>query len=1811
MTGTDMGHDHISGRVTCYVLGMHETFSPHLLPGVPAWYPLVPTSQGRPGCLALPPLDLGAAQYGGAWAAASSGVFTDLMRHSGSPMGCGQRSAAAGIAPNGTWSYLNPQLITWRPDGYPAVVADGDAAYPPLESAPGRQLLDLLPGRGNGTGLRLRLVASAASDPLTARQALLAVGIPLLRLTAWMRAGTDPNSPRTAPRDWATRTTLAHASQLLVGLANAVNASVWLSLPRAAAADDAYVAGMYRFPNPRIFATPPPPASSSVLHADVAYHRVRQQLAARGLGLLGYAAGPELTGPSYGARANYDRVLQACGGSTPTWPCTFTGPYPPWGVYAPEECRTPSLLAAANATPAACNPAVGINLEGISDWSRAWTFVDVFKAARDWIHQSLTPGPWSLAPPLPVISSPDGPGGAAALGYPAAPLPPDSRASTLAWSRTNDADQPTSWPQRPTPDTAWSYAAAPGGVPLELQLLLANTLGAQPWLCLPAAADDDYVAGMAAAVAAGLRPDVGVVVELGNELWHTGFPGGQRPEQRGPSVLGGAPHRQHQPHAVWPLTTAKLLSCGGPAVTELIDAVAIAPYFGAYDPARDTNLTTFMTVTLPAQANRHPAMSGLYSRYLSGLVSAGVSRIVHFSSLGAASRFGSWGLAEWQDQDPATAPKQQALLSFLHDNLHGEACGEATYTEVYDCGYRCTFDQGVCNTTSVSVSGSGSIRTWSCACGGPPGLIGGRHCSIVSCPNDCSWNGDGCAPGTACVGPGECGCADTTEWVWTDLMKGSSGWMTANTPDTAAENPFDTGAALELWPGSGYPARLPPNTYAHVLLQRDLQLHAWPGRHVLLHEGEGRLDLGMDATVVSRWEGSLARYRVLRFMTWQATNTADWAPADGRTAAASTYSGPGATQWGARVTPDFHTQAVSSLGGVAAEHVAQLANLLGADVWLAAHHTAANDTVAAAAGLLAARLRPDVAVYVEHSNEVWNPLFPAYGYAVDRGRALGLAPPSAPNTTAAYRYHALRTMQIGEIFKAAFASAPGGGSGRVRVVLGGWGYLCDGGAGCGRVDYYGVAAYWDCGGLGGNGPADVLLSVEQMIASQYGSWGLQEYTGQPVAEAHKYRALMDWLDEQGLTAPVRWATVGFPTTNTSASNPTSSTLDITLWRESDCVPAAAQRPSSQALLVLASGLSAAAAASGRLDQGVPGDTRCSFNADTGCRTFRTSNTGMWAWSVFKPLNWGAADCDPTAPFPACGEGELCVAVVGCSQWGCDAAAAAQGSLTQRPCVGLCRPLALGPLAARLTPDGRAGRSRWTHVTPEVQALEEGLEYRIQVDVSLAVVGSEPVAALSLSGWGSGGDVWDNVTLALDAAAGSYDPDLLLGSSNTGSSSSARAGLSYSWSCLREDLAPCFDAGGGGAGGSFSADGGVWSVPPGLLAAGKSHTFTVTTETWWWVLLRLLPPHDTAATAAAVNVSWSSPDLAVAAAVASLGPSTAAAAGDPATQLLTVPAAALPAGRSSLTLVASLMLAQPQQGALSGTASLTVPLNSAPYCGRDRAAPAQCLALALTGSFPTAAAALRAQDWVDDAAYDAAAPAPDTELAAAAALRYEFGLIRRTATTTAATAAGASTVRQLYETAALVSAILGTGSSVTDSNDNSSTTAAALLLADADEARQMVSALAALAAAAASLLPDSAKEPLMMAARAAMAALTSYSSSSSSVSSAGSQLLLSAGPEAVEAAAAAAQGGSSSMGRHRRLATGAGGYSLSLTYAPSASAAVASVVAAAASAAGLAPVTPLGGLAVRPPQRQPGRSGAAGGFGRRRRHHTAAVRLGAL
>ncbi|GIL67805.1 hypothetical protein Vafri_21080 [Volvox africanus] len=1565
----------------------------------------------------------------------------------------------------------------------------------------------------------------------------------------------------------------------------------------------------------------------SVIAADVGYYKSYQWLKSLRLDVLAYTSGPDMLGPLYGARSNYDRAMGACGKNTSVFPCTFSTIYPPmqyaggnsinwtsaadfnvtiqsmapnasreaalesvlrkarihdnmydlmldflwrWHnqtgggdivvdlcrnarscnyspgyntrIYAPDECKgtadaaalvvskptstptyralktwlaavavngtaaAPGALPRSSAdapppvaqpppcspacvygscvngscvcwagvsgascdtvpspgsgnTPSACNQRVGVNLEGIADWSRSWNFVDVFKASRSWIPQSHIPdGPWGTGEPISLINRTDGPGGRTAVGYPAV-LAPLQKVSTLVerdlqahapggiytilydgkgaldfglsdikkidyveaghirvtfypstdfnngllvkvertdpqdpirnirvimpgyeqaavwgdqpfhpafleflrpfgvlrfmdWMHSNAENLPKEWDERPRPEDI-SFASNLGGVPLEYMIKLANMLGADPWFNMPFAASDDFVTQFATAVRDALRPDLRVYVEYGNELWHTGFPGGRYAQamglamnltEQGNKWYGGATNEARlcfvgqrtaniskiwkavwagraaqvvvvvSGQAVWSITSDKLLSCGNASAH--IDALSVAAYFGSYNAARDTNLTIFMNTTLPSQvneaidyiklhaaiaakygkplvayeggqgmagdgsstdlaiqANRDPAMAGIYRTYMDALASINVSRFVHYSSIGTYSKYGSWGLMEAQDGDPMEAPKYQGLMSYLNSSLtcalppppdpstcpgpgcsgngvclangrcmcytgfRGDDCSNVTYVEVYNCGYKCTFDQGWCNVSTIRKT----TRTWSCTC---KANITGLTCSIVSCPNNCNLNGEcldqgicacypgykgadcgvdcgcgghgrcaenstscicdvgwkqgpsgncdewdcgGCVPGTSCFGPGECGCADTcvygtcfhgtcrcwagyggaacniseaeaiaigkddnvprlnrgslvganvagtsywsTQWLWMDVMKSSSSWMTANARDTALENPWDTGVPLELRP-DGYPARLPPNVVAHKLLQRDMLLHTWPGRYVVLYDGDGHLDFEFNAKVSSRakgrmeiifkptadlvcaatgaaycgdngihlvlsatnpdnplrnirivpsgdgaaasaggagaggaWESrvertpfhpwflkSIARYRVLRFMDLMDTNN------DGFWA--DVVAGK-ITGWEARKKPNRDTQ--TGPGGIALEYIVQLCNLVGADPWVNVHHLADDAYVTAMATLLRDSLRPDVNVYVEHSNEVWNSLFSQSKFARARGLALNLSTDAA---TAGYRYHALRTGQIATIFRTVFGSAPGGGASRVKVVMGGWALLCGtNGTGCGAVvlnetlgwgsrvlwtangsvqlqqqlkinislaapDYYGMTGYWGCD-LGQNGAVDVNLSVEQMVAkcntsipaaeadaralvaaaarygvplityeagpsivessaiqnghatiglatkfndlnrhpamyglysayldayrrggligdgrpymqyvttgtfTKYGSWGLQEYTGQAASQAPKYRSLMDWLDKQAN------GTAGFVTNVSSSSSPTS------------------------------------------------------------------------------------------------------------------------------------------------------------------------------------------------------------------------------------------------------------------------------------------------------------------------------------------------------------------------------------------------------------------------------------------------------------------------------------------------------------------------------------------------------------------------------------------------------------------------------------------------------------------------------------------------
>eukprot|EP00798_Chlamydomonas_sp_ICE-L_P027894 gene27894-12014_t len=209
-------------------------------PLLPYPCPLLPYPCINHTGLALPPLDVDAVQYGGAWASANSLVFLDLMKHS-TPFLAGTRSNGS----TSTFGWLGNEKIIWRPDGYPSgnrsfvttqfgpfsyhsatiqllcsVEVDGDVTYLILQ--PGSPLIST--GR-----LVINPTPSVTGHPAAA---FYLNGVPLLRFALWQRATGNSDSTRAAPRVWALRTTPTHSSQ-----------HVDVSLPRAANSSDTYTAG--------------------------------------------------------------------------------------------------------------------------------------------------------------------------------------------------------------------------------------------------------------------------------------------------------------------------------------------------------------------------------------------------------------------------------------------------------------------------------------------------------------------------------------------------------------------------------------------------------------------------------------------------------------------------------------------------------------------------------------------------------------------------------------------------------------------------------------------------------------------------------------------------------------------------------------------------------------------------------------------------------------------------------------------------------------------------------------------------------------------------------------------------------------------------------------------------------------------------------------------------------------------------------------------------------------------------------------------------------------------------------------------------------------------------------------------------------------------------------------------------------------------------------------------------------------------------------------------------------------------------------
>jgi hypothetical protein len=159
---------------------------------------------------------------------------------------------------------------------------------------------------------------------------------------------------------------------------------------------------------------------------------------------------------------------------------------------------------------------------------------------------------------------------------------------------------------------------------------------------------------------------------------------------------------------------------------------------------------------------------------------------------------------------------------------------------------------------------------------------------------------------------------------------------------------------------------------------------------------------------------SVRSFKVIRYMEWLDTNYSCRA-----------YTAEdNALDWAERRLPDDATQLNDGKkAGVAWEYIIAFANQTGKDAWINLPADASDDYIRQLAQMLKAQLNPNIKIYLEHSNEMWNPLFSQYEY--NRQAAVAEVEAGGSNlnndgstSTGAWtlRRHTRRTIEIGQIF---------------------------------------------------------------------------------------------------------------------------------------------------------------------------------------------------------------------------------------------------------------------------------------------------------------------------------------------------------------------------------------------------------------------------------------------------------------------------------------------------------------------------------------------------------------------------------------------------------------------------------------------------------------------------------------------------------------------------------------------------------------------------------------------------------------------------
>jgi hypothetical protein len=346
-----------------------------------------------------------------------------------------------------------------------------------------------------------------------------------------------------------------------------------------------------------------------------------------------------------------------------------------------------------------------------------------------------------------------------------------------------------------------------------------------------------------------------------------------------------------------------------------------------------------------------------------------------------------------------------------------------------------------------------------------------------------------------------------TQFAFVDVFKTARAWIPQHEP---FDGTWDTGEPIDT-DADGWVASLAPGQAAANVFVTSQGGNYPAGDYICLYDGEGTIEFRQDGQIISQTPGrivvritpspegltwmrltatnpadpvrniriimpgfestydtqvfhpmfldSLSPYEVIRFMDWQRTNETELA------------------DWADRPTPATYSQATGY--GVALEHMIDLCNRLEQDAWFCMPHRATDDFITQFAAFVRDHLDPELRIYIEHSNEVWNGIFPQHHYAEQQGLARGL---SDDPWEASMRYHAERSVEIFALWDAAF-----GPTDRLTRVLGGWhgnpytnGVILDWNDAHEHGDALGTAPYFG-GSLGLTVPQLEGMTVEELL----------------------------------------------------------------------------------------------------------------------------------------------------------------------------------------------------------------------------------------------------------------------------------------------------------------------------------------------------------------------------------------------------------------------------------------------------------------------------------------------------------------------------------------------------------------------------------------------------------------------------------------------------------------------------------------------------------------------------------------------------------